>query len=242
MALNSVAEPGLLHSEDFQQTPDGGVAAFRSAMPVAGFDNAARYELLRFDAGSGDDPICISCSPTGATPTSDAALASAGGSLTDDGRVFFNTGEPLVLRDGNARRDAYEWSGGRAELISTGQSGFDSSLLSVSADGTDAFFFTREKLAENDGNGNLMRIYDARENGGFFAVPPIPQCAASDECHGAGSPTPPPPSINTVTRTAGNVPPTGRKRCPKGRKRVERKGKVRCAKRRRPRERGRGRR
>ena len=32
-----------------------------------------------------------------------------------------------------------------------------------------------------------MRIYDAREGGGFFHIPAPPQCRASDECHGPGS-------------------------------------------------------
>ena len=37
-------------------------------------------------------------------------------------------------------------SGGCLGLISTGTSPFDSSLLGVSADGTDAYFFTRDTL------------------------------------------------------------------------------------------------
>ena len=47
--------------------------------------------------------------------------------------------------------------------ISTGTSPFDSSLLSVSANGTDAYFFTRDTLAPQDENGPTVKIYDARE-------------------------------------------------------------------------------
>jgi hypothetical protein len=136
-------------------------------------------------------------------------LATNGLSLTDDGRVFFDSGEPLALRDANARGDVYEWSqdAGRAELISAGVGQFASSLLSVSSDGTDAFFFTRDTLAPGDRNGTLVKLYDAREEGGFFTIPPAPPCAASDECHGPGSPTPPPPQNGTGTGVGGNCAP-----------------------------------
>ncbi len=36
---------------------------------------------------------CASCDPTNAAATGDATLASDGLSLTDDGRVFFNSTE-----------------------------------------------------------------------------------------------------------------------------------------------------
>ena len=194
-------------------TPDGAVAAFTSAAPIDGsFDNADRYEVYRNEVGG---PLrCISCNPTEVPPSTDASLASDGSSLADDGRVFFNSGEPLVLRDANNRKDVYEWSNaaGRAELISTGGGQFDSSLLGVSSDGTDAFFFSRETLASNDGNGNLVKLYDAREGGGFFTIPPPPACVASDECHGPGSPTPPPTTCGTCGGRGGNLPKGHRRR------------------------------
>ncbi len=56
-----------------------------------------------------------------------------------------------------------------------------------------------------------MKIYDARENGGFLVVPPLPLCAATDECHGPGTPVAPPPQIGTFKGEGGNV-----KRCRKG--------------------------
>ena len=33
--------------------------------------------------------------------------------MTSDGRVFFNSNEPLVLRDTNGNQDAYEWKDGK---------------------------------------------------------------------------------------------------------------------------------
>ena len=84
-------------------------------------------------------------------------------------------------------------------LISTGISRFDSSLLSADADGSDAYFFTRDTLVPEDHNGSLAKIYDAREGGGFpFSVEPVP-CKASDECHGAGTQAPDPPVIHSIT-------------------------------------------
>ena len=82
--------------------------------------------------------------------------------------------------------DVYEWSsqrptgevgachteGGCVQLISAGTSPFDSSLLGASADGTDAYFFTRDTLVTSDENGPRVKIYDARVDGGFPQVPP----------------------------------------------------------------------
>ena len=101
--------------------------------------------------------------------------------------MFFNSAEGLVDRDLNEKEDAYQWEpkdfdlgqgappcrhdGGCAELVSTGTSPFAVELLGISSDGTDAYFFSRDKLAEEDENGNTVKIYDARSFGGFPFVP-----------------------------------------------------------------------
>ena len=119
--------------------------------------------------------------------------------------MFFSSPEQLVLRDANGKRDAYEWEEGRIELISTGSDPADSGLLSVSADGVNAYFFTRQILVPEDENATAMKIYDARENGGYGTFPaPVP-CQASDECHGAGSQAAPPVSVGTLKGDLGNV-------------------------------------
>ena len=150
-------------------------------------------------------------------------------SLTDDGRVFFDSTDALVLRDGDERKDVYEWevqgagncnpddpnffsTGHCVSLVSSGTSQFDSSLLSVSADGLDAYFFTHDSLAHEDENGPVAKLYDARENGGFFNVPPPALCAASDECHGPGTKAAEPPAIRTISGEPGKPPV----RCRKG--------------------------
>jgi hypothetical protein len=68
----------------------------------------------------------------------------------------------------------------------------------------DAFFFTRDTFVANDNNGTVMKIYDARELGGFFKIPPAPGCRASDECHGAGSARPGPLVLGTLEGRGGN--------------------------------------
>ena len=136
-----------------------------------------------------------------------------------------------MLRDTNEVKDAYEWNEGVVQLISTGAEPRGlRDLLSVSADGEDAFFFTREVLVNEDENGSTVKIYDAREDGGFLFDPPPHPCAASDECHGAGTAAPGPPNINTFTGAGAAEAPTGNaKACKKGF--VKRKGK--CVKKKR---------
>jgi hypothetical protein len=200
--LDSVGDADNRHTADFQVTPEGDFAAFSTAIPFSGADNNGHSEIFRYDAAE-DALACASCNPTNAQATGNAEMAPDGLSLTDDGRLFFDTPEPLAPRDLDNREDVYEWSGAKVDLISTGVSQFDSALLSASADGTDAYFFTRDSLVPQDTNGELVKIYDARENGGFpYRPAPVP-CKASDECHGAGTAPPPPPNINSVTQSNG---------------------------------------
>ncbi|MGA8746207.1 MAG: hypothetical protein WB507_10125 [Solirubrobacterales bacterium] len=216
LVLDSVSSPEARHTADFQVSPSGDYAAFPSALPLAGYDSASLREIYRYNAV--DAMLeCASCNPTGEQATGEATLPSNGLGLADDGRVFFNSTEGLVDRDLNETEDAYEWepqgfafghgvppceiAGGCLELISTGASPFGSSLLGVSSDGTDAYFFTRDKLVEQDENGSSVKIYDARELGGFPYVPTPPQCKASDECHGRGSEPPPPPEVKSNSGT-----------------------------------------
>jgi hypothetical protein len=196
---------------DFQLTPNGDVAVFTSTLSLTGFENVGHSEIFRYDAPS-DQLECVSCVPSGVAAAGDANLASAGLSLTDDGRVFFTSSDALAPRDLDSLDDVYEWESGVVQLISTGTSPFDSGLLSASADGTDAYFFTRDTLAPQDRNGPLMKIYDAREGGGLFVIPPPPDCVASDECHGPGTQIPDPPTINTVRGSGGNTPSKKRRK------------------------------
>jgi NHL repeat len=203
--VHAVTDNEVHRWTDFQTTPDGDFALFNSRQPLTeGYDNAGFNMVYRYDA-NGKQVDCASCLATEGVPTSNASLPSYGQGITDDGTAFFNSNDQLVLRDTNGKKDAYQWEDGEISLISTGFSAFPSSLLSVSGDGTDAFFFTRETLVSNDHNGQAMKLYDARKGGGFFEIPESPPCAASDECHGPGTQAAPPPPIGTFKGTGGQA-------------------------------------
>jgi hypothetical protein len=224
-AVDSIAVDHGLHRtgvhsfEDFQVTPDGRYVAFSSPASLTGYPNEGRSEVYRYDADT-DEIDCVSCPESNASPEKDTKLTANGAGLTDDGRVFFTTPEPLVLRDGNERSDVYEWIDGQIGLVSTGLSADNSTLLGVGSDGVDALFFTREALVPQDQNASHVRIYDARAGGGYLYIPDPALCKASDECHGAGSPSPRPLDINSGS---GVTPSSDRPGCPKGR--VRRHGK-----------------
>jgi NHL repeat len=188
---------------DFQVTPDGAYALLSTRLPQSeSYDNADFNMVYRYAAASGGLD-CISCLLTGGVPTANASLPQHGLGIVGDGRTFFNSRDQLVMRDTNGRQDAYEWKGGDTSLISTGFSAFDSGLLTVSSDAKDAFFFTRESLVPRDRNGQAMKLYDARADGGVFILPSSPPCAASDECHGAGTEAAPPPPIGSFRGVGG---------------------------------------
>jgi hypothetical protein len=189
---------------DIQVTPNGDDAVFASGLPLTGFPSLGHSEIYRYDA-PGDQLACVSCPATNASPTSDTTLSAYGLNLADDGRVFFTSSEQLALRDTNKARDAYEWENGGIELISTGGGSTGAGLLTVSSDGRDAFFFTRQVLSAQDHNGSSMKIYDARSDGGFFTDITPPPCQASDECHGPGTQAPAPTQIGTLQGTVGNL-------------------------------------
>ncbi len=208
-----------------QVTPDGKFAAFVTTSRLTAYDNEGHAEMYRYDAEA-ETIQCVSCRTDNEPPEGDVLASQGGRFITDDGRVFFNTPEPLVPRDTNtgldpngqiAGADVYEFVDGRAQLISTGTGtdvrGRGSSslpgLYGVSADGVDVYFGTYGTLVGQDRNGAQLKFYDARTNGGFSFVPPPAPCAAADECHGPTAPTPAPLAGGTASAlgTNGNLRP-----------------------------------
>jgi DNA-binding beta-propeller fold protein YncE len=234
LVIDAVGEPETRQTADFQVTPTGNDAVFPATLALAGGEEetAGHSEIYRYDAPS-ERMTCVSCDPTDEPATSDASLAGNGLSLTDDGRVFFATADSLAASDTDNRSDVYQWeprgagnceesspsfskaTGACLALISAGTSTFDSGLLGVTANGKDAYFFTRDSLVPQDKNGPTMKIYDAREGGGFpFTYPPA-ECKASDECHGASSTAPGPPAVGSTVANPGNV--VEKQKCSRGR-------------------------
>jgi hypothetical protein len=228
--VHGTREAETRHYADFQVSPNGRYALFATRRPLdETYENQNHVEVYRFDAETGA-LACLSCIQTEAAPSSDSSLPAHGLGLLDDGRAFFNSNEQLVLRDQNNLQDAYEWKQGTVRLISSGVSPFNSGLLSVSRDGRDAFFFTREQLVPEDQNEEAMRVYDAREDGGVFVTPATPPCAASDECHGPGSQAAPAPQIGTFRGVGGQSTQQRKKKCRKGFRARKIHGKRRCVK------------
>lgn len=142
--------------------------------------------------------------------------------LSDNGRLFFNSDDPLVPQDIDGTWDVYEYeppgtgdctsssvtfsgiSGGCVDLISAGTSASDSEFVDASATGGrtpegaegggDTFFMTAEKLLSQD-TDSAYDVYDAHE------------CSAEFPC---ASPPASPPECTTADacRTAPLVQPS----------------------------------
>lgn len=224
LQLVTTFEPGT-EVERSTIAEDGSHAAFMTRASLTSYDSFHAHEIYTYDADTGA-MRCASCPPSGLPPKGDTVHAGESGPfMANDGRTFFATSEALVPQDTDGIRDIYEYTGGRAQLISTGTGDHDSTgeleivsfffnnlhigLEAVSRDGTDVYFESFETLVPQDQNGNFMKIYDARAGGGFDIVPELGDCAAADECHGTGSAPPPTPEIATGAHLgkSGNVKP-----------------------------------
>ncbi len=163
--------------------------------------------------------------------------------MTDDGRTFFSTAESLVPAR-HQRRRATSMSSSTAAPSSSppapapppsaGRSlvAVDEvpGLVGVSANGTDVYFSTYDTLISEDHNGNFLKFYDARTNGGFPQPPPAQPCAAAEECHGPGTEAPALPTQGTAaTLTGGNATPGSHKHHKKHHKRKSKRHNHRAA-------------
>jgi hypothetical protein len=235
-------------SDPSRTTPDGGVFVFESRANLTDYNANGHREIYRYEATG--NLVCISCDPTLTPATADMKLVSTfdeGGilnpladlaNLSDDGqRVFFESLTALVARDVDGVRDVYEWRAegvdactdpdGCLALISSGQSSVSSHLYGITPDGHDVFIRTADVLLPADWDATPS-IYDARIGGGF-AEASSSECPG-DACKGRIDSPPNLPSAGSE----GLVSPGNRakvRRCPKGKRKVRRAGKVRCVKR-----------
>jgi hypothetical protein len=198
--LVATLDPGTKINR-IQISPDGLHAAFVTAARLTGYDNRGFKEMYAYNAST-ETIRCASCNPSGAPPTVNVQASQGGPFMSDDGRAFFATREALVPQDTDGIIDVYEFVDGRPQLITTGTGTRDFGapglvqifyvpehigLEAVSHDGTDVYFTTFDSLVKQDHNGNVIKFYDARTNGGFEPPPPLAPCEAADECHGTGS-------------------------------------------------------
>jgi hypothetical protein len=198
-------------------------------------------ELYLFDAQSGR-LVCASCNPSGARPAGrqeEYAATDLHGAwagrwvaasvpgwleseeieryqpryLSDTGRLFFESSNPLVSRDTNGTEGVYEYepegvgdcvstsptysarSTGCIALISGGRGAQESIFLDASASGNDVFFVSSEGLVPGESDG-LYDVYDARICSaeapctGSGSVVTAPVCDTAESCKAPPSPQP----------------------------------------------------
>jgi hypothetical protein len=160
---------------------------------------------------------CVSCPPDGESVTADVEVSShryglsalgAGGNpflqryMSSDGRfVFFTTVQSLLPEDTNGLADVYEYDTETSELrlITSGTGENGSWFEDASANGSDVFFLTNQKLSGWD-TDNLIDLYDARIDGGFREPSPPPVPCDGDACQGVPSAV---PSFTTASGFSG---------------------------------------
>jgi hypothetical protein len=223
-----------------RSTPDGEVLVFQSHAELTSTPTGGHASIYRYD-GVSHTIQCVSC-PSSGTVSADARLEALYtpelgngvsqnviNNLTEDGsRVFFETSGALLDRDVDGVNDIYEWQidegGARLDLISSGTTTHylppsselhftePNSILAITPDGGDVFFFTNDQLLPSAGQGGTPAIYDARVGGGF-PVPALPPTCVPEDCQ--PGPTPPlgivVPQSDRVA-SSGNVKPRCKRR------------------------------
>lgn len=231
---------------------DGHILVFQTRSSLVADDaDAGRSDAYRYDA-SAEPPnlVCVSCQPDGPDDEpfdinnlSGAKASIAGTSFAEEGRwvsedgqsVLVRTTQPLVSGDLNGARNDYLWHKGDFTLL-PGTAGLNESFFVsqpvLSRDGSQVAFAAKPALLPSDGD-TAEDVYLARVGGGYPNPPaPFPDCAPSQSCQGTPAAEPSAPNAATAVYSGrGNVNvrrPVKPRRCPKGKRRVVRHGKVRC--------------
>jgi hypothetical protein len=167
--------------------------------------------------------------------------------VLDNGRVFFIAADSLLPADSNGQWDVYLYeptgigdcvvssggasiarsAGGCVSLISSGTAEEEAAFFDASETGDDAFFYTPARLSVLDEDGEVD-IYDARVDGIEAILPPDTECLGEACQPLAQAPSDPTPA-SAAFHGPGNLSPvTVGKRCPKGKRKVKKKGRARC--------------
>jgi hypothetical protein len=183
-----------------------------------------------------------------------ASTTYNGSPLSADGGILaFSTPSALLNVDQNTApqgknpnygQDVYEWRNGRALLITDGltnwSAGDDDGIsypfglapepAAVSPDGKNVFFFASARYTA-DALDDYRRLYTARLGGGIvFPEPPRP--CPLEVCQGTpkGVPEEQEPGSSNFKGLGNKQAEPKARRCPKGKRRITRKGKARCVK------------
>ncbi|HEV7615878.1 MAG TPA: hypothetical protein VGO36_06580 [Solirubrobacterales bacterium] len=183
---------------DLYATPDGRHAAFTSVENLTGYNNPKGFAMAyEYTYGGGIE--CGSCRPDGEPPTANAEFAYGFGAMagtregnryiTDDGsRMFFQSSDQIVPEAKNGLSNIYEYTNGKAYMLTPGDSPAPIRLLDVSASGDDVFVATMEELTPGEGEGESSSVYDARVGGTRPAPQPTP--CTGENCRGARTSAP----------------------------------------------------
>jgi hypothetical protein len=229
--------------------PTGSVLVFQSRADLDGHAADTDPQIYRYDSEA-NRLHCISCNPTKTVEGGGASLETFGAvgtalppigsmvlisNITPDGkRAVFESKEALVSTDNDGVQDVYEWeesgvgsctrAGGCVYLLSSSHSADENFLFGMSRNADDVFFVTRDVLV--GGDNDLASVYDARVGGGF---PIAPEGTCIGEACRPGMTSAPALTSPGSPARGGHDNFRGRK-CPKGKRKVKRHGKVRCVK------------
>jgi hypothetical protein len=227
---------------------DGHVLLFESKAPLTSDDtDGTSRDVFRYDAEAealervsvatpgGEDGGTFDTSHDGNSvnfATLGTDFAEQDRWVSEDGQTaLFTTAEGLVPGDANGLLDTYLWRGGQIyRLPGTTDTGRLQDRPRLSHDGSTVAFTSFKQLLPADGD-SATDTYVLRLGGGYpVLVPPAP--CQGEACQEPFSAQPPPTTASSEAVTAGNVKSRGKapSGCPKGKRKVRRKGKVRCAK------------
>jgi hypothetical protein len=137
---------------------DGSRVFFLTDEPLVSADTDVETDVYE---RAGGQTALVSTGPAGGNGD---FFAGFDGASADGSRVFFVTGESLVMADTDGSEDVYERAGGQTTLVSTGPAGgnggFDVSSSFASADGSRVFFVTGESLVGADSDGGSEDLYE----------------------------------------------------------------------------------
>jgi hypothetical protein len=219
-------------THEVRMTPDGKHLAFLSKQDLTGYDNGEAKsgkceertcnEIYVYEAATGR-LACASCDPSGARPVGEAGFGGGGSTYyaqrnwsEEGGRLFFETPDPLVLRDNNGLQDVYEYADGHVYPISDVTGDYGSNFLDASANGDDVFILTADQLLPSD-TDTRADVYDARVGGGFPVSVAPSECDNGDSCKPPAAPQPGvfAPSGSATFAGAGNPTPVVAPTAPK---------------------------
>ena len=253
LEVDAISANKGMHYYNARVSSDGDYLLLATRHRLGAYDNAQQetekpeWEDYEYSLRAGT-VSCVSCNPSGERPIADeneqfSALGTFDvvqngairRNLADDGRVFFNSFQPLQATAGgtsytatNKTVNVYEWApaglegcvppavaeglpqpSGCLALLSSGTDTFPSYFEGASADAQNAYITTHAALVPQDQDG-LNDIYDVRVAGGIPAPPPSPSCSAEmQSCQPPGAGLGSSPHASESGVGGGNVNVTG---------------------------------